>query len=588
MGNETSSTSRTRYTCTCPSHGTLYSGYSESECDWYSDRPCPYCQNEVNERAARERAQRLRDQEVKRLEEIERQKRIAAMAKIEQDRKDREAELLRAKKKADVERLQNIENLKQKLKEDFNAQKKRFDNHTKDENKNEYDDLLEKHKLDTLELVKDIGERVKNCSAAGEEVVKYVDNIKDKLKDSLKQNYKIIEPEVDRYEKYGQEMRDMNDIFVEELGKVLKKEFVTASDTIDDDFNAKQQQNDANNNEYNELVSNTSNLTMEERLKQFVALAEKADKQKEAFKSSIKQKMGSLMDVIDKMESKLNLMDEYYQNMIKDHEFFIDFCINKGKEYGDELANIQRYFVEIGEQIKGRKRDLYEGQSADVERKTFTAEYEKYDINQSTTETKSEDTGMDDPVLKGMKYGAISGAVVGGAVGLCALGPPGLVGGALCGALLGIGPGMLIGMAAGSSNDSKTYKTTRTTWTKSTGSVTLTGANYYDGDRHNNALQQIVDSLKEEFEIYLEKLKQRKKEAENQKEEADDFKQSIDEMKEQICTFKLEAEDIMEKIEEDKFDRDEINGKCEQLFVDVNLLMDVLDEKSKNPQQKWE
>lgn len=233
MGN---TTTRTRYTCTCPSHGTLYSGYSESERDWHSNRPCPYCQNEANARAARDRAEKLRLKKARELEEIQRQERLAERERIEQERRDREAALLEARQKAEKEEQERIEALKEKLKADFNAQKKKFDNDHNGEKKKEHDDLLEQHKLDTLEMVKDIGERVKNCSAAGEEVVRYADNIQDTLKASLEDNYKIVEGEVDRYKKYGKEMRDINDLFVEELEKVLDQKFLPESDKIEEEI----------------------------------------------------------------------------------------------------------------------------------------------------------------------------------------------------------------------------------------------------------------------------------------------------------------------------------------------------------------
>lgn len=303
----------------------------------------------------------------------------------------------------------------------------------------------------------------------------------------------------------------------------------------------------------------------------------------------MKETLNSLMEVINTMESKLNAIDGYYQKMIEDHEFFINFCINKGKEYGKELENIQNYLTEIGAQVKG-SRDLYEGQGDDVERVTFTATYEKYDITQNTT-TEEKDEQNQTGVIIGAISGAVVGGIAGGFIGSAA-GPVGMVAGGMFGAAVGAAVGAdLGGMVSdmfGCSHNKKEYKTTTTTYTKTTGTITLTGADYYDGDKHSKALDQIVIGLQGEFATYLEKLKNRQAEAESQKEEADGFKQSIVDIKEKICTFKETADEMIGSLDEDKFDRDEIKKQCEILFVDVNLLMDALKQKSKKPEQNWE
>eukprot|EP01084_Bolivina_argentea_P260564 440067_1 len=373
---------RSHYTVRCCNHSSyiVYSGYSKSDYDYYRNRSnyCSYCSaeetNRENERRARERALKQQRLEAERLELEQKRLRELKQKELKEKREAEQQALITKRQNEENARVAKVEAMKAKLKKEFDAEEKKMEDvkrkaekAEKDQQENVYNKWM---KLDTLTIVKDIGNRVKLCSAAGQDVVDNVKNIEDQLKNSLKDQYKTVEDEINKYKKYGTEMKDMDKVFIDEFSKVLNCDFINQTkaaitninDNIKNETDSKQEQNDILNSEQ----------SMESKMKQFQELLNKHNEKKGEFVGGIKTALNLLDNAICNMENKLFIIGEYYNDMIKDHENFINFCKNQGDQYGDEMKEIKQYLDKIGADIKDKKRDLYEGQSEDVERKTFS------------------------------------------------------------------------------------------------------------------------------------------------------------------------------------------------------------------------
>ena len=246
MGNES-----THYRVYCTYHPsvTIYSGYSKSTRDdylrsrWANHECCHRCADERNERMrqrAEDEARAAREREAKRLEAEQRRLRLEKERQLREKREREKQEELDRQKKAKIAREKELKEMKEALQRQFDAENERWEDIQKkakqkepEQNKNVYSKWM---KLDTYEIVKDIGERVRVCSAAGQEIIDSVDSIETELKKSLVDQYETVKPQIEKYKGYGQEMRDMNDIFVKEFDKVLngkcKKSMDDASSSV--------------------------------------------------------------------------------------------------------------------------------------------------------------------------------------------------------------------------------------------------------------------------------------------------------------------------------------------------------------------
>ena len=314
------------------------------------------------------------------------------------------------------------------------------------------------------------------------------------------------------------------------------------------------------------------------------------DAKKDEFVQKIENKMDDLQNAVNFMENKLNVMGSYYDDMIKDHDKFINFVMDQGDKYGEELGKIKSYLEELGSQIKGKRRDLYEGQAEDVERKTFSADYEVCTVQQSTEKVKNKSKNCNARIgaAVGFGVGALTGALVAGSM-TCGLGATAgfIFGGAIGGAVGGCIIGGLIDKVTGNNKDK--YETT-THCTKRTETITLTGADCYSGDKQNEKLQKILTAMEGEFQRYGDKLRNAKQNASEQKREAEDFKTMIGGMKAQIKSFNESIKEIKDSLKNAVIDaafKKKMNNKQLVLMMQVKKLSMELKDKSKS-KPKWQ
>eukprot|EP01083_Nonionella_stella_P196508 723004_1 len=381
---------------------------------------------------------RERQLEAERLEREQRRLREKREKELREKREREKREYLR-KKQEEAARTAKLTAMKEALQRDFDAESAQKSNKTKKEpeqNKNVYEKWM---KLDTMEIVRDIGDRVKLCSAAGQDIVDNVQNIEKELKQSLKDHYDTVEPQIEKYKKYGQEMRDMNRLFVVEFDKVLDGK---ATDSVKSASESAQKQINTkidHGQKIQDILE--SNIGFQAKMNAFKQIQNEFDSKKQKFVQQIGDKMDDLQDAVLSMEAKLNIMSTYYDDMISDHDKFINFVITQGQNYGNEIQNIREYLMKIGDDIKGKKRDLYDGQAEDVERKTFSADYDVY--TEHTTDKVQGGSSMDPAVAMGI--GMVAGAVIGGGIAAaasCGVGTVygmavgGAVGGMIAGAII--------------------------------------------------------------------------------------------------------------------------------------------------------
>eukprot|EP00483_Globobulimina_turgida_P009210 UN09229 len=106
-----------------------------------------------------------------------------------------------------------------KTTEEIMEQAKKFER-LKSQTKNPF---TQYKKLNTLQTVTDIRDKVNAVAHVGAVVSERVNAISADLKQTLGDDYDIIKSEMNRYKKYGTQMQSMTDVFISEFKKVFPK-----------------------------------------------------------------------------------------------------------------------------------------------------------------------------------------------------------------------------------------------------------------------------------------------------------------------------------------------------------------------------
>eukprot|EP01083_Nonionella_stella_P092219 258072_1 len=547
--------------------------------DWknYSSISRGYCngcrseyQNEQERKRALERAEQKRREEARRLEAEQRRQREAEAERL---RIKREAEARAQKEKAERDRKQEIAKLMSKLR----AEKTTNDDEKSPppKNQNIYDEWM---KLDTFELVKDIGDRVAAVSAAGQDVVDKVEDIKQSLMQSVKDHYDTIAPEIERYKEYGNEMKRMNNVFIQEFTKAFKSDCVSETMECLNDSDDLKTGDDALQSKVADLLKGPQLANPMDLVAKIQSLQQQYADKKKTFDDKMDQRMVKLDQAIANIEGKLSVMEGYYDEMIADNERFIQFCVGQGDKYGDEMKDIKEYLSGVINQVKGKSRDLYEGQDEDVERKTFTEEYTVYTRAQqnskpSNAQRSSVPLGGALPMI-GAFAGAVGGALIGNVIMPGAGTLPGLVIGGVLGGMIGL-------WVEGSFEKDKESGVEMKAHTEK---IELTGQDYYSGSEHSGALKQITKALESKIKEYKDDLLSGENAAQKNIDESKDFKMGIAAIRTQVLIFKKDIEGfktVMKEAVNNPQYRKTMNQKCKDLFTKIWDLVLEIENKSK-------
>ena len=94
--------------------------------------------------------------------------------------------------------------------------------------------ILQYNRVYAAETVQEIYDGVNTFACVGKVVSERVTEISKDLKNTLKYDYALIKPEMERYEKYGEAMKSMTDVFVDEFTAVFTQKAEDLNDLIDD------------------------------------------------------------------------------------------------------------------------------------------------------------------------------------------------------------------------------------------------------------------------------------------------------------------------------------------------------------------
>ena len=253
----------------------------------------------------------------------------------------------------------------------------------------------------------------------------------------------------------------------------------------------------------------------------------------------VEETLVKLNSAIKNVEAKLFLMEQYYDQMIIDYTYFKEFCSAKQ----DELESTTNTFEDLAKLLKGVDRSVLEG-TGDQQKMEFTEEYE-YKV------ACTEETGykMKNAVITGAVVGGGLGLLGGAAVGALGGGPAGAVGGAIVGAvggaLIGAGVGALCALA-----NPYSYKVTSTTkkghYThKCDESELIT----YSGDEQAAALQRIVTKItaSNAYQTLQSELESSRKDADDKLYECKRMKRDVQSIGTKIRNYKTEMRTLTDK-----------------------------------------
>eukprot|EP01084_Bolivina_argentea_P063423 115806_1 len=456
----------------------VYAGPSRSEYDYYNSDPsrgCKECAAEENQRQKRlaeQKAWKAKCEEEERirllkekLEREERAKELEAQRKREEERQNEKEEMERViyeqQQKRIAENKKILEESNEIIKQETEKLKSRKTTHP----------ITAFKRCDTVKVIKELGNKALEYGVAGHIISERVNQIKNELQSALTDDYKLIESEVERYEKYGEEMKDITTEFIDIFGAVFDK------------IRHKKAQFDEDAKEYDEAES---------------------DDEKEIYKQDIKNGIEELAAGINKMKFKLLLMEQYYIRMKEDYQKLVDFIDKTSNELHTDKVTMNHFLTNVAADIKNKKqRDVFDGQKdKEYEQKHYVEE--KYDvINYSSKEGKVLLTKqyVSTETETGGGCGRAIGAIAGAAVGTLAGGPVFGGIGNLAGGLLGAAIGSLL--AKGKSKKKVKWKVIET-WEfkgmtsvqKNAGTVQLDiTKDSYDGIQQATALEEIRNAM---------------------------------------------------------------------------------------------
>eukprot|EP01084_Bolivina_argentea_P173357 300247_1 len=540
---------KTYYTCPCCERrvwvysfwGAAWVGSICNDCqDDHGNSTSSYCsvigpakrRREAAEREARRIADRRRREEEervrKRAAELEKLQRARQKAReTERKRKrDLEQKALKKKRKNEAaERDRNKQEMEDALKKTMEELEREAGKLQKSKLQNK-DPFLQYKQLHTLRTMKTIGKQVNEVAVVGEIVKERVSEISQELQDTLNDDYKLIEKEMDRYKEYGEEMANMTNVFKTELGKAFT---ALSPDIATDSVNL---QNDAN--EYDKEIEFLIDNADDEDYKKYY------QKKKNSLQNRINRKLDVVDDAMNAIQVKLNIMESYYMQMMEDYKYFEKFINTKD----DELAQAINYFQDVARQLKqspdrsklfvSKTSKLYEEYKSDEQILSFTEDYEY---------KKLETTGinMGDAIVTGVKVGGTVGAVGGAVVGGLAAGPVGAVAGgitwAIGGAIWGAGIGAIVSLC----NPQKCSYTTKT------GIVTVNSELIaYENKKQADALQKIVKKIQQSktYKKMQNELAGNRKLANEQRDKLQNLKTQMMKVQQPLINYKYQMKEL--------------------------------------------
>eukprot|EP00486_Rosalina_sp_Unknown_P005870 CAMPEP_0201576070 /NCGR_PEP_ID=MMETSP0190_2-20130828/21660_1 /ASSEMBLY_ACC=CAM_ASM_000263 /TAXON_ID=37353 /ORGANISM="Rosalina sp." /LENGTH=516 /DNA_ID=CAMNT_0048006487 /DNA_START=61 /DNA_END=1611 /DNA_ORIENTATION=+ len=435
----------------------------------------------AEEKRVRDRAAELEREKKKEMERRERERKLAREAEMKriQDQRKQEASA-REQKRIEQERLLKSNSPEQIMKNVRNFKKTGSP-------------FLQYQQLYADQTVQEIYNGVNTFACIGEAVSKRVTEISNDLQATLKDDYTLIEPEMKRYKKYGNEMKSMTKVFVDEFSAV----FVDKAETLDG-------LNDAQID----------------------------DDEKELYQQVVLKQMGKLTTAIKNVEAKLFLMHQYYDQMKEDYKYFEQFC----KLKGDQVQSVTFTLQKLAEQIRrDGDKGVLEG-TGDGQTLEFT---EKYNV----TYQGSYEQGLS--MKKGILSGAAVGAVAGGAIGYAAGGPIGAIGGLIVGGIIGAGIGALCAKI-------NPHETVITNYTEEKEVSVKSEKIVYSSKDHAAAIENILSSIQDNdtFKKMKKELEENEDTAWKQKQECENMINLINKIKGKIVNYKTQMSALKAQIKD--------------------------------------
>eukprot|EP01084_Bolivina_argentea_P034204 63308_1 len=317
-----------------------HGNYTTSSCS--VNGPAKRRRDQRKRDAAMEQARRDRDayeierKRRKEKREKEEAKRIQDEIKKKQEFRKKQEEKMRLRRVAEQTQRDHMKTLLAKQIADKEAAAKQIRAMKKKNNPFKHFKTMKTH-----QFIQDIAERVEKVGAAGEILEEQIGDIKAELKQSLGDEFSVVQSEFVHYQTYANNMKSLSGTFIEQFGQVfdeVKQQEEDIKDCTDEIFHEKD----------------------------------------DSYRTIMGENINKLSDAADEMAGQLAVMDAYYDKMISDGLYFEQFVERLGDEQDEDLKKdtiirkIVKDFKETCEDDRQYDSGMYKTKfSVDYECKTY-------------------------------------------------------------------------------------------------------------------------------------------------------------------------------------------------------------------------